>query len=141
MAAALALLVVACGQAAPDPPWLVSHQLGLAQGVSLAGSGPDALRDTAVRATQDRIAVVSWGSSGCPRLPMRLVAGPGNAVSITMSDGAPPPFSTCTADLAPTTSIVQLPATVDAAEQLRVTIVDGTNGATITLPVPAASSG
>lgn len=129
MAAALALVVVACGQAAPaPPPWLVSHQLGLAQGASPVGGGPDALRDTAVRATQDRIAVVSWGSSGCPRLPMRLVAGPGNTISITMSNGAPPPFSSCTADMAPTTSIVQLPAGVDDAQQLRVTIVDGTNG-------------
>lgn len=64
-----------------------------------------------------------------------------NALSISMGDGSPPPGSSCPADLAPTTSVVKIPSTVDFAQHLVVTIVDGTYGATIALPAVDAPGG
>jgi hypothetical protein len=85
--------------------------------------------------------VVTWGSSGCPRLPTRLDVIGRNAISITMSNGAPPAFASCPADSAPTTSIIRIPGTVDAGGQISVTTVDGVYGTTVVLPPLQASSG
>gem|GEM_PF-2123789 len=85
--------------------------------------------------------MVTWGSSGCPRLPTRLDAIGRNALSITLSNGAPPGGTSCTTDAAPTTSIIRIPGTVDAAGQIAVTTVDGFYGTTVVLPALQASSG
>jgi hypothetical protein len=51
-----------------------------------------------------------------------------------MSSGTPTDGAACITDLAPTTSIVQLPANVDDSKPLQVMLVDGIYGGTLTLP-------
>jgi hypothetical protein len=63
-----------------------------------------------------------------------LVTAPSNALSVTMSDGAAPAGSSCTADAAPTTSDIQVPSTIDLAQSINVTIIDGVYGLSIALP-------
>jgi hypothetical protein len=62
-----------------------------------------------------------------------------NTVSVTMSDGAAPAGTTCTADLAPTTSVIQLPGTLDLAQPVGVAVVDGVFGISLTLPAPQSA--
>jgi len=65
-----------------------------------------------------------------------MVTSAQNTVSVTMSDGAAPAGSTCTADLRPTTSVIQLPDTVNLAEPVGVAVIDGVVGISLSLPAP-----
>lgn len=65
------------------------------------------------------------GTSGKPRRPHS------NQLRITVIAPDPGP---CTADLTATTSIITTPAALDVSQTVTVTIIDGTNGATVTLP-------
>jgi hypothetical protein len=136
-ASALAFVVVACGgNSTSHPSWLLSHHLGDPTGVTPTGIPGSGARDVVLRPTAGHLEVVTWGSSGCPRLPDRLLTPTAVAVSISMSNGAAPAGSSCTADLAPTTSLIQIPGTVDLGQTITVTIMDGVYGVSVALPAP-----
>jgi hypothetical protein len=83
------------------------------------------------------MAVVTWGSSGCPLLPDRLDEVGGNALTVTVKADIPG-MGACTTDAAPTTSVIEVPAALDLSAQVTVTIIDGIDGATVSLaPRPA----
>lgn len=132
----LVLVVGACG--AESPPWLVRHYLGFPPGVSYAAAH-DPLRDDAVWTTAGRMAVATWGSSGCPGLPVRLDVPASNLLTVTVKSSTPS-FSSCPADLGPTTSVIKVPAALDVTDDVTVTISDGSYGATVSLP-PRAGAG
>jgi hypothetical protein len=136
-ASALAFVVVSCGgDSTRHPSWLLSHHLGAPQGITTVGIPGSGVRDVVVRPTAGHLEVVTWGSSGCPRLPDRLVTPTADALSISMSYGAPPAGSSCPADLAPTTSVIQIPGTVDLTQTITVTLDDGVYGLSVALPAP-----
>src|ERR1039457_3430563 len=118
---ALMLIVGACGSQS-SPPWLLRHSLGLPSGVK---AGPP---DQVVWVGVGRMAVVTWGSSGCPLLPDRLDVVGGNALTVTVKADIPG-MGACTTDAAPTTSVIEVPAALDLSAQVTVTIIDGIDGA------------
>lgn len=137
---AMVVVVVACaGTSGARPSWLVSHHLGEPKGVLTVGVPGSGARDAVLRSGASRLEIVTWGSSGCPRLPVRMLTSAANTVSVTMSDGAAPAGTTCTADLAPTTSVIQLPGTLDVAQPVGVAVVDGVFGISLTLPAPQSA--
>ena len=84
-----------------------------------------------------RMAIVTWGSSGCPGLPDRLDVPTSSQLTVTVKADLPA-MASCPADLAPTTSVIQVPSTLSRTGQVSVTIVDGSYGATVSLaPRPA----
>ena len=137
---ALILVVVSCGETtaggAGRPSWLLSHHLGQPQGVTTFGLPGRGVRDAVLRSAASQIEVVSWGSSGCPRLPVGLVASAPAKLSVTMSDGAAPAGASCPADLTPTTSVIQIPGTVDLVQTINVTVIDGFYGESVALAAP-----
>ena len=83
------------------------------------------------------MAIVTWGSSGCPGLPDRLDVPTSSQLTVTVKADLPA-MASCPADLAPTTSVIQVPSTLSRTGQVSVTIVDGSYGATVSLaPRPA----
>jgi hypothetical protein len=58
-----------------------------------------------------------FGSGTCPPAPVRLAAAPPDAVEVRFSDDY---RGGCSADIAPTTWVVKLPASVGAAATLTV---------------------
>jgi hypothetical protein len=72
----------------------------------------------------DQIAIVTWGSSGCPRLPMQLNEPANNVIVVTLSSGIPSGGGACITDLGPTTSLVRLPSRVEQTQPLTVTLID-----------------
>lgn len=126
----LMLVVGACGTESL-PPWLVRYYLGVPPGVTYA------FRDDVVWTTGGRMAVVTCGSSGCPGLPIRLDVPRSNLLTVTVKALAP---GSCTADLAATTSIIKVPSALDVSQNVTVTIIDGSYGATVSLP-PRAGAG
>jgi hypothetical protein len=123
------LVVGACG--AESPPWLVRHYLGVPPGVTYA------FRDDAVWTTAGRMAVATSGSSGCPGLPVRLDVPASNLLTVTVKA---PSSGPCTADLTATTSVIEVPGALDLTGDVTVTIIDGSYGATVSLP-PRAGAG
>ncbi len=122
--ATLLLLVSACGTESV-PPWLVRHYLGVPPGVS------DTFRDDVVWTSAGRMAVVTYGSSGCPKLPVRLDVLASDRLNLTVEALSSGP---CTADLAATTSVIEVPKTLDVILGVTVTVLDGRYGATVSLP-------
>jgi hypothetical protein len=130
MGMVLTLLVGACGTESL-PPWLVRYYPGVPPGVTYA------FRDDAAWATAGRMAVVTTGSSSCPGLPVRLDVPASNLLTVTVSALSSGP---CTADLAPTTSLIDVPTALDVTQGVTVTIIDGTYRVTVALP-PRAGTG
>ena len=124
------LVVGACAAEAP-PPWLVRYYLGVPPGVTYA------FRDDVVWSTAGRMAVVTSGSSSCPGLPIRLDVRANNLLTVTVKA---PSSGPCTADLTATTSVIKVPAALDVTKNVTVTIIDGSYGATVSLP-PRAGAG
>lgn len=121
------LFVAGCG--APSlPPWLVRYYGGVPAGVSTLKA-----LDDAVWMTSSEMAVITWGSSGCPDLPIRLDVPASNRLTV-IAKAYDPSSASCPADLAPTTSVIKVPAVLTFTEDVTVTIVDGTYGATVSLP-------
>jgi hypothetical protein len=84
------------------------------------------------------MAVVTWGSTGCPDLPTQLAAPATNRLTVTAKPYDPSGAS-CVTDLGPTTSVIRIPSTVSSTEDVTVTIIDA-YGATVSLP-PRESAG
>lgn len=86
------------------------------------------------------MAVVVWWSSSCPKLPIALKAT-GDTLTLTLSSGTGPNGEPCTADLAPTTTVIRVPDSIDQTRQVSVVFVnDGSARHTVLLP-PRTSSG
>jgi hypothetical protein len=142
LAGAAALLVAACGSIhygavsnSSPSGYVLRHYQGAPPDAE-AVPGPSGLGplDASVWAGTSEIAVVAWGSSGCPRLPTSVDVTGNNTIEITMSEVAPSPGVTCTADAKPTTSILSIPADINAAQEVSVRIRDGDFSATVSLP-------
>lgn len=86
------------------PVALGDHSVGVPTG-SAGAFGVDALGVDA----GGRIVVVTWGSSSCPRLPVRVGLDGTGRLQVTTAGAT----SDCTTDLAPTTSTVAAPAGFD----------------------------
>jgi hypothetical protein len=123
--AMLVFVVGACGAEA-SPPWLVRHYLGLPPGVAL----PARARDTAEWVAGAQMAVLTWGSSGCPSL---LKVSGSSALTVTVTMEVPSNGANCPADLAATTSVIRVPIALDVSPHVSITIVDGNYGTTVTL--------
>jgi hypothetical protein len=113
--------IAACGSTITAPSWFVSTYSGAPSGVTINGGSP-----VAVWAAADQMAVVVWWSSSCPKLPTTLQAF-GNTLTVTLSSGTGPGGVPCTTDLAPTTTVIRIPASVDQTRQVNVIFVN--NGA------------
>lgn len=55
-----------------------------------------------------RLAVVTWGSSGCAATPKSLVVQSPNTIRINLSIVKPPPATVCPADYGPTPFVVSI---------------------------------
>ena len=139
---ALAAVVSACGgvhngtaSGSPGARLVLRHYLGAPPGAKIV-PGPD----TAVWNTSGQIAVVAWGSSGCPRLPLRVDSAENNTIKVTMSEHVPDPSALCPADLTPTTTIIAVPPGINAGRPVITVIVDGDFSATVSLP-PTSGTG
>lgn len=128
------LAVTGCG--APSlPSWLVRYYPGIPAGVTTVKA-----KATAVWVTSSEMAVVDWGSSGCPNLPSKLAVPASDQLAVTTTLYNPS-SATCTADAAPTTSIIKVPAALSLTENVTVTILDGILSGTVSLPPRADASG
>ena len=115
--------LAACGSISA-PNWFVRTYLGEPSGLVLSTADLHGLSPIAVWGAPDQIAVVTWWSSGCPKLPIDLNAA-GNALTLTLSSGTSPYGSSCTADAAPTTTVIRLPHSVDQAQPVTLAFIDG----------------
>lgn len=85
------------------------------------------------------MAVLTWGSSGCPGLPSRLKVSGSNELTVTVTMEVPSDGASCPADLAATTGVIRVPTALDVNAYVNVTVVDGNYGTTVTLPPRPAS--
>ncbi len=128
----VAVTLAACGSSTTTPAWFVRDYQGLPPGYTL--TPPQALVDTAVWNAAGQVAVVSFGSSSCPKLPVHLETSAGNALTITLSSGAALAGGACTADYAATTTLIWVPDTVDQTQTMKITIIDGADRHSAVLP-------
>ncbi len=119
------------GSAAPSPviTWTAAKAADIAEPTTDAvdyGDGP--VRVTAAWGAPSQLRIVTWASSGCPQLPDSVT---GTAHTITVTTKAfNPSGDGCTADAAPATAVVGVPAVVDQSAATTLTI----NATTLTLP-------
>lgn len=74
------------------------------------------------------IYVVTWGSGSCPLIPTTVDAEGNQEVVIrTVDHDFFKGDNACTADLAPTTSVVRLPVTIDSSKSLIVHVDDASS--------------
>jgi hypothetical protein len=135
---ALSMSACAAGTASgvSSSKWLLRHYLGAPPGVTEVVNGArTGYRDDAIWLAPDEIGVVTWGSSGCPTLPIQIHTPSKTALTLILSSGPPLPsgYACLTNDLA-TTSVVRVPTYVDDGKRLVVTLIDGVSGATYVLP-------
>jgi hypothetical protein len=79
-----------------------------------------------------RLHITTWGSGSCPAVPTRARARGAHAVEVTISADY---GGVCTADLGPTTSVIEVPDGIAAAGPLTVTMRGGDrNPVTVTVP-------
>jgi hypothetical protein len=115
----VALLAACSGSGATASPDVVTHSQGLPP--SITPSRFASTTPIAAWARKHQIYVVVWGSGSCPHLPTTVYADRHNDLTVKTTEqsfGA----DACTADLGPTTSIVNLPTGIDLSKPLRVTI-------------------
>ncbi len=132
LGAILGCIVAGCG-APPLPSWLVRYYNGIPPAAS-AGKP----RDDALWTTSGEMAVITWGSTGCPDLPTQLAVPASNRLTVTAKP-YDPSGAACIADDGPTTSVIKVPSALSSTEDVTVTIVDD-YGATVSLP-PRDSAG
>jgi len=136
---ACVLTMTACGQGAvgttaPDIPVSVTQFGGLPSGIATPSLIPPTPTDLVEWHGDDQLAVVTYGSSGCPRLVTAVSVSSPTSLIVTVGGApSPPAGSSCSADLAPTTSVTTVPTGVDVKGPVKVTIADGAFGTTVTL--------
>ncbi|MBO0812068.1 MAG: hypothetical protein J2P23_08465 [Microlunatus sp.] len=105
---------------------MVRYFKGLPRGVSIRPEDrrTDHPKPWAARAGRRTIWVMTWGSGSCPELPSAVTATAPDRLVIQTHILAAGRHAICTADLVVTTSLVRLPAEIDAGRAL-VVRVDG----------------
>lgn len=131
--------LAACGTTTTAPSWFVRSYLGAPSANAFTSSGALEGAPAAIWAKADQMSVVAWGSSGCPKLPIALKTT-GNALTLTLSSGTDPNGGSCTTDLAPTTTVIRVPNSIDQSLPVSVTFIDGGMRTTVVLP-PRPSAG
>ena len=115
--ASVLLGLAGCSSLGPSLAPGVTHNLGYPQGVSLQ---PAQGAERVGWENAHQLAVVTYGSSDCPLLPLSVGAA-GNLVAVivgtTVSVDSP-----CLADNAATTSLVPVPKTIDVSQPVVVVI-------------------
>lgn len=125
--------LAACGSTTTAPGWFVRTYPGEPSGLVFSiAADPHGLGPLAVWGAPDQMAIVTWWSSGCPKLPIDLSAA-GNALTLTLSSGTSPYGASCTADAAPTTTVIRVPHSVDQARQVTLTFIDGSTRSSFVL--------
>ena len=115
---ALLPVVVGCGPATKRPESIAaSSYAGVPSGVPAASIGPGA---TSAVWTDGRLELTVYGSGSCPAVPVALSAPDADTVEITVS--ADYGVVACTADMSPTTWILEPPDAVDDAGTLTVKV-------------------
>ncbi len=127
--------LAACGSTATAPPWFVRTYLGAPSGVALTDGGPVVAWGPA-----NQMDVVAWGSSGCPKLPIDMKAS-GNTLTLTLSSGTSPNGGACTTDLAPTTTVIHVPESVDQTRPVSFAFVNAGSSRTTFVLSPRSQSG
>ncbi|GAA1050984.1 hypothetical protein [Arthrobacter russicus] len=122
IAAAISLLTLAACSPSPDPSGIgASPQRGIPSELSAAlptpsSSTPDGYfgqdGPLAARLPENKIGVVTWGSSTCPPLAASITTEPDNVVELTFE---PSKNNVCTDDLGPSSHIVELPENAPTA--------------------------
>ncbi len=114
----VAVAVAGCGGSSTSGPAAtksiaIETYRGLPPGQHLAGL-PDGQTVLAVRQGDNRLALTFWGSGSCPLVPVNLGVVNRKELRVTVGGAlAGTGHRICTADLGPTTSVVQLdPTTV-----------------------------
>jgi hypothetical protein len=110
----------------------VTHYRGLPPGTAPSRPVPS----IGVNATwrDGRLDITTWGSGSCPGVPTRARARGEHAVEVTISADY---NGVCTADMAPTTSVIELPDGLAATGPLSVMVRGkGRGPVTITVPRP-----
>jgi hypothetical protein len=125
------------GDGAGDPESIALETIrgGTLEGITLP---PDALETGEPLAFwaegRARLAVVTWGSSSCPPVPVALEATDPLLVRI---DFAPYPADFCTADFAPTTHVLAAPEGVAQEDAVTASItIEQATGAAVQVEVP-----
>jgi hypothetical protein len=122
-AVALCMLAAGCGAADFAPtssrvsPAVIRHFRGLPPGVDLTASQLSAHLRNARRVTplvmhagSRSIYLTTWASGGCPEVPTTVRAqGPRHVIIRTVIHDFESGDNACSADLAPTTSLLRLP--------------------------------
>ena len=124
--------VTACSGISSEPisKAVITHYRGAPAGLTGSSHGPDD-GSFAVRISADQVAVTTWGGSSCPDLPTSVRGHGAHEVDIITATQVPGGAGgSCTADLSPTTSTVELPAGIDTAAALTVVL----DGKSIALP-------
>lgn len=103
----LAGVAAACSSTHVAGPGLIVEQ-------SRAAFADQEARPSASLRPDGRLAVVAYGSSGCPTEPVAADARSARHVVVTMRPRRPSGDSVCTADLAATLSVIRLPAVISA---------------------------
>lgn len=97
----------------PEPP-LPSPTRGLPDGATpVEGGLPDATAGVGWSAEAGRLDVVTYGSSTCPVTGESPARWDDAHEAVVVALAEPDPGAMCTTDLAPTTSVVAVPADVD----------------------------
>lgn len=115
---ALGPVVGGCGPASKRPESIAATSYP-----GLPSGAPDqSVRSGATLAVwmDGRLALTTWGSGSCPAVPVALTAPDADTVDITLS--ADYGASACTADLGPTTSVLELPEKVKGSGPLTVKV-------------------
>ncbi len=128
----VALASAACSQGdptqSPVSPAVVSHFKGYPKGGHLSACEPrfQIRKACAAWAPNGSIYVMTWGSGSCPNIPTSVSArGAREIVVRTVEHDFIEGDQACTADLAVTTAVVQIPTAIGDAQALFVRI-DGT---------------
>jgi hypothetical protein len=120
----------------------IQHYRGLPAGISAPLPIPANPVDQAEWTGIGQFAIVTWGSSGCPRLPAAVKIGSPDMVVVTITAGDYSLVNQgCPADLSPTTSLLAMPSAADTDQPLELLIVDGIFSTTVTLPSRVQASG
>ena len=122
---AMALLVCACSGPAHSrtSPAVTTHFRGLPEAVRVPARAQAQRRTWVAWAAAGAVYVITWGSSSCPNIPNSVkTAGLHQIVIKTAEHDFHRRDNACTSDLAATTSIVHLPATMDTTRPWAVQI-------------------
>jgi hypothetical protein len=115
---AVSAVIVGCGSDESRPKSIaVSTYAGVASNAPSASAGP--IQSVVAGWSGRRLELTTFGSGSCPAVPVALKAVDANTVEVTISGDY---TGSCSTDISPTTSVVDLPDTITAQTELNVRI-------------------